>query len=189
MTRPKIRTTILTLITALVIAAVAAPLASAAVVPNGNVLGDAPTISDGYTPETQIWGMLPPQFSATHSNASSTNLHVQGLVNVTPSGGQVIQSLIQKGYRFEIRIWGDDPSSDDLLLGPFRPQMLYMFDQSFNAGGLGYVLDANNIPNRWLDEDNSRFDDQDEIYAGIRLLDPSGKTIRSIETKRLIFNY
>jgi hypothetical protein len=187
MTRPKIRITILSLVTALVIAAVAAPLASAAEVPRGSVLGDAPTTSDGYTPETAIWGMNTPAFQVFGNTRTTSSVYVQGLVFTTPDGVEAAQGLLDEGYRFQIRVWGDDPVSDDLLAGPITPEMFAMWDGDFDGpGGLGYRADIP-VSNRVLDEDNSRFDDQDEVYAGIRLLDPSGQTIRSIETKRISY--
>jgi len=180
-TRRKIRTTILSLATALVIAAVAAPLASAATVPPDSALGHTLTTA----PETQIWGMTTPSFTIFGTSRTTSSVYVQGLVFTTPDGVQAAQGLIDQGYRFQIRVWGDDSVYDDLLLGPITPRMLPMWDGSFERpGGLGYVLEAP-VSNSVLDEDDSILDDHDEIYAGIRLLDPSGQTIRSKETKRI----
>jgi hypothetical protein len=185
MTRRKIRTTILSLVTALVIAAVAAPLASAAVVPSGSVLGNTLTTSDGYTPETQICCMDTPSFTVFSNTTTTSSVYVQGLIVTNPYGVQAVQALLNEGYRIQIRVWGDDPVYDDLLVGPVTPEMYPGVNgPDATYGGLGFRADIP-VSNSVLDEDDSIFDERDEVYASIRLLDPNGKTIKSGETKRI----
>jgi hypothetical protein len=120
------------------------------------------------SPTLRIW---------SNTNTMST-VDVQGLIRTSPATLQGVQQLLDRGYRIRIRVWGDDPVYNDLLFGPATPDMY------FARGGLGFrgqFLVGNSV----LDEDDSFFDNHDEIYANVRLLDPSGNTIRSGDTNSL----
>jgi hypothetical protein len=76
-------------------------------------------------------------------------------------------------YRAEVRLWGEDTFSDDLLKGPMAPL-------AFNGTEV-YVEFA--VSGSTLDED---WRDRDEIYAGIRIVSRStGKVMEGIETYRV----
>jgi hypothetical protein len=112
-------------------------------------------------------------------------VYVQGLIVTNPYGVQAVQGLLNKGYRIQIRVWGDDPVYDDLLVGPVTPEMYPAVNgPDATYGGLGFRADIP-VSNNVLDEDDSFFDERDEVYASIRLLDPNGHTIKSGETKRI----
>lgn len=88
------------------------------------------------------------------------------------------EALTDAGYKIEVRLWGNDDVSlgnaDDLLAGPSAGRL------SVGPEGVRYTV-------RWrastglLDEDIG----EDELYAGVRLIDPEGKTIRKIASKEL----
>jgi hypothetical protein len=98
-------------------------------------------------------------------------VHVYGQVGMSQIDAQ---SLINSRYNVVIRLWGDDPASDDLLMGPY--------DSTMSAGYYGlYYSIANKVPNSLLNEDWGG----DEVYAGVRLVQPNTVTLRSAETNRV----
>ena len=98
-------------------------------------------------------------------------VHVYGQVGMSQAEAQ---DLINRHYNVVIRLWGDDPASDDLLMGPYTPVV------SAAYFGLSYSI-ANKVPNSLLNEDWGG----DEIYAGVRLVQPNTTTLRSAETNRV----
>jgi hypothetical protein len=102
-------------------------------------------------------------------------INIDGVVTMSQSAAS---DAINHGYTIELRYWGDDPSSDDLLHGPVNPRTVFAA-----ADGLHfqhYVA----LPHFLLDEDSFFNDNIDEIYVGSRLLDPSGKTVSLVESNR-----
>jgi hypothetical protein len=96
------------------------------------------------------------------------------------------EGLIAKNYRVVFRVWGDDLVSDDLLQGPNLCGNVYSSPRGLEFSCWGGRSS--------LDEDDSTFDDHDEIYAGIRLVTSAswvngqlqyGTTVRSAETNRV----
>jgi len=78
--------------------------------------------------------------------------------------------------RIEVRLWGDDPSYDDLLAGPYTTAWWNGSEASIEFAVSGDTLDED-----W---------GTDEIYAGIRVIDKAtGKTLEGIETFRVNGNY
>jgi hypothetical protein len=98
-------------------------------------------------------------------------VHVYGQVNMTRAEAQ---DLINRHYNVVIRLWGDDPSSDDLLMGPYTPVV------SAEYFGLHYSV-AHKVPNSLLNEDWG----EDDLYAGVRLVQPNTVTLRSAESNRV----
>jgi hypothetical protein len=112
------------------------------------------------------------------------------------------------GYRIAMRAWGDDTFSDDLLVGPvyipykapstISPTCIHE-DQPATAArsyfyrGSGILkirgcLRTSRMFGR-LNEDNTFPDYGDEIYVGVRLLNPQGGTVSSDETNRVTGRY
>jgi len=77
------------------------------------------------------------------------------------------------GSRVVIRYWGDDPSSDDLLVGPKE-----FFLASFqDIGFLDICVDSETLNEDW---------GEDEIYAGVRVFDAVTGVQREVaETNRI----
>jgi hypothetical protein len=98
-------------------------------------------------------------------------VHVYGQVAMSRTEAQ---DLINSHYNVVIRLWGDDPSYDDLLMGPYTPVV------SAEYFGLSYSI-ANKVPNSLLNEDWG----DDELYAGARLVQPNTVTLRSAESNRV----
>jgi hypothetical protein len=93
------------------------------------------------------------------------------------------ERLQASGHRILMRLWGDDPVSDDLLQRPY----LFGFDVKPCCAATWTTFKwARWVNSRVLDEDH--YPDRDEIYAGIRLVDSSGRTIRSVESNRVKLN-
>ena len=111
-------------------------------------------------------------------------------------------------HRVEIRLWGDDPSYDDLLQRP-----LYIrytgWDQGqchtttrssfYSSVGIGpgnvriygdlKIRGCLRVPTARLNEDTGIFEGQDEIYAGVRLVSPHTGTVRLAESNRVRRNF
>ena len=108
---------------------------------------------------------------------------VVGLVRMSYSEAAQALNLPTYSPQVQIRLWGDDPFSDNLLHGEtawaeFRsqPDGLY-FEKTFCVEGSR------------LNEDQSWTDNRDEVYAGVRLVNSrTGSTIRAGETNR-VYDY
>lgn len=101
-------------------------------------------------------------------------------------------------HRIALRLWGDDPTYDDLQLPTQyinykKPTAIEPRCGRF--GGSYFYAEASAVKIRWcrwsptpdgntslLNEDTAFFDDRDEIYVGVRLIGPDTKTVRSDET-------
>lgn len=116
---------------------------------------------------------------------SSCEVSVEGLVAMTQAEAR---TLLDSGHRVVVRVWGEDPIHDDLLLGPYILARGSVWSPSYAAAtptGLTLRLWVV-VANTALDEDS--YPDpglRDELYAGVRLVDPAGRTIRSAETNRV----
>jgi hypothetical protein len=113
------------------------------------------------------------------------SIDVQGVVTMSQAAAQ---DSINHGYTVQLRYWGRDPSSDDLLYGPIAAPNVFAA-----ADGLHYQHNVA-LAHSVLDEDNTLgvMDDswgvateEDEIYVGARFLDPSGKTVSLMESNRI----
>src|SRR5687767_13401943 len=102
------------------------------------------------------------------------------------------QDLINRGYRVNFRGWGDDPVSDDFVFGPDPAST------ATSAGALGltgttqglWYKGSRGLPCSHRDEDDSVFDDRDELYVGVRLVTgysngQYGPTVKSKESNRI----
>jgi hypothetical protein len=78
-------------------------------------------------------------------------------------------------HRVEVRLWGDDTWYDDFLAGPFVRYYgfgnFYSIDMCANAST--------------LDEDWG----EDEVYAGVRVYDSSGRQTESVESNRIVRSF
>lgn len=86
------------------------------------------------------------------------------------------QRLIDSGHKVFVRLWGEDPASDDLLMGPYDAGA----SAYYYPAGVGFDI-AHKVPNSLLNEDWGG----DELYAGVRLVNSIGQTLRSAETNRV----
>jgi hypothetical protein len=108
-------------------------------------------------------------------------VHLQGTLS---TGTRLeAQRLVFSGHRIVMRLWGDDPVSDDFLYGP----QTFSFDVNPCCATTWTTFKWGRwINSRELDDDN--WPDGDEVYAGIRLVDSRGRTIRSVESNRVKLN-
>jgi len=82
------------------------------------------------------------------------------------------------GFKVVYRVWGDDPSSDDLLAGPFTE----IYDEIVPS-----VITVGACSNY-----NSTFDEdwgEDEIYFGIRIFDLSTGVQREVVESNRVVGY
>lgn len=117
------------------------------------------------------------------------HVSVDGVVKMTQAEAQ---GFINSGHKVVVRVWGEDPISDDLLLGPYfltPGNSVAVQTGSITAMPQGLAFRWSRRATRGqLDEDyapetSSVFDD-DDVYAGVRLVNSDGTTIRSGETNR-----
>ena len=110
---------------------------------------------------------------------------VDGVVNMTQSQAQ---SYLNNGYTMQLRLWGDDPSSDNLRYGPY-------FKTGGTGGGYGqltaqadglHFFRTIQLTGNYLNEDSGWYEgDGDELYVGVRFVTPGGATVRAVETNRV----
>jgi hypothetical protein len=103
---------------------------------------------------------------------------------VIPMSQAEAQELISGGHKFVWQLWGDDGVSADPLGGPWGPP----YTTSATAQGLAFNLSGRFRSSR-LDEDDSRFDDRDELYADVLLLNSRGVTVRPGKSNRVYGRY
>jgi hypothetical protein len=116
-------------------------------------------------------GSMTANLSITPAESGYKWVHVHGNV---PMSQVEAQSLINERHNVVVRLYGEDTFSDDLLMGP------YTAVSGANYDGLWFSI-AHKVRNSLLNEDWGT----DEIYAGVRLLKPTGDTLRSDETNRV----
>jgi hypothetical protein len=114
-----------------------------------------------------------------NSQEERRDLFVDGELFVSET---LAHGLVDSGHRFQMRIWGDDPASDDRITGLFTPglrgtpeafQNPHLGTFFFTTHGLGFRIKAM-VKRKQLNEDWG----EDEIYAGVRLVNSDGTTIR-----------
>jgi hypothetical protein len=114
-----------------------------------------------------------------------------GLYGDFPMSKSEAQAKINAGYGVVVRIWGDDQYYDDLLAGPYR---LGPYGHTISYGqvwatdnGLQYVIRMDMTASR-LNEDSvpgNPYDEMDDIYAGVRMVNKGGSTIAKVESNRV----
>jgi hypothetical protein len=111
---------------------------------------------------------------------------VDGLVRMSQTEAQ---TLVDTGHRVVVRVWGEDSFADDLLLGPYTLTRRKPWNASqyiaAAPGGLKIHL-RDEVYGSDLNED--LYPDpamRDELYAGVRLVDSAGRTVRSGESNRV----
>jgi hypothetical protein len=165
MTTSKLRTAIAVLAAVVTVMAVGLPAA-----PAGAAIGSmTATLTTGQTPAS------PPSCLVT----------VLGQVRMTQTEAQ---GLMDSGHKVWVRVWGDDPLSDDLIreytLTPVEQGVGGLTRIWANSTGLSFRV-VDKIPHRWLDEDGFDPAHRDEVYAGVRLLNSNRTTIRSAVTNQV----
>jgi hypothetical protein len=110
------------------------------------------------------------------TNGGVHHTDAQGVVTMSQAAAQ---DSINHGYSVQLRYWGDDEFSDDLLYGPIAAPNMFAA-----ADGLHYQYNVN-LPSSELNEDDLVTGELDEIYVGARFLDPSGKTVSQVESNRV----
>lgn len=98
---------------------------------------------------------------------------------VFPMSQAAAQDAINHGYTAQMRLWGDDPVSDDLRFTYPQPITL-----SAQADGLHASRSAR-VARSVVNEDNSWTDNHDELYVGVRIVGPNGATALSVESNRV----
>jgi len=101
------------------------------------------------------------------TNSAGTQFDYVMRVNYT------LHRYYPNGSRVVIRYWGDDPSSDDLLMGPVEFRLPYWLD----TGYLDVCVNSSTLDEDW---------GEDEIYAGVRVYDAvTGVQHEVAETNRI----
>ena len=127
-------------------------------------------------------GTMQAKLTITRYKAGYSNVAVFGHVPATQGEAR---ALLNGGAKVVMRMWGDDPVSDDLLFGPYDATEFVPASPDFQPMGLHFHKVLIGVPNSKLDEDTGGYDTEgDELYVGVRLLSRSGGTIRSRETNR-----
>ena len=113
--------------------------------------------------------------SVSRNIGSYYTVQVSGVVSMTQAGAQ---QLISSGYRVKWDLYGSDPISDDYLFGP-DPAGVTATSQGLAFTGVRVVQGS------LLDEDDSWFDDHDELISHASLVNSSGSTVRSAESNEV----
>lgn len=162
------------------IAIVASASASASAIGIG--LATAPAHAAPYLNVTANLSFHP----VDRTNFSVYLLDVQGVVTMSQAAAQ---DSINHGNTIQLRYWGDDPNSDDLIYGPVTAPNMFAA-----ADGLHYQYNVN-LPSSQLNEDDTFVvdavadDGADEIYVGARFLDSRGKTLSMAESNRIVSHF
>ncbi len=130
--------------------------------------------------DASVGSISPASLSVSAPSNGLRTVSVSGVVR-TSSRAEAVQ-LYSNGYRVVYRLWGDDPSSDDLLW-----DTSYVSNYDYEPDGLhfsGTIV----MQSSYLNEDTCWCDNWDEVYAGIRMINSSGATSRSAESNRT-YNY
>ncbi len=124
-------------------------------------------------PANATIGPITANLTVTRVQPGYYDVRVEGVVPMTAAEAR---GLIDSGHKIVLRLWGDDPVSDDLLHGPYESGFFVVPDK-----GLGIRRVLLRMSHRVLNEDLGG----DELYVGVRLVNSTGATIRSRETNRV----
>jgi len=133
-----------------------------------------PATGTRVTPSVSI-GAMSESLSVTRNVGSYYTVQVRGVVSMTQAGAQ---QLISSGYRVNWDLYGSDPISDDYLFGP-DPAGVTATSQGLAFTGVRVVQGS------LLDEDDSWFDDHDELISHANLVNSSGATVKSAESNEV----
>jgi hypothetical protein len=114
------------------------------------------------------------------TNFAIYHTDVQGVVTMSQAAAQ---DSINHGYTVQLRYWGDDEFSDDLLYGPIAAPNMFAA-----ADGLHYQYNVN-LAHTVLDEDHVVAGEEDEIYVGARFVDRGGTTVSQVESNHFEMGY
>jgi hypothetical protein len=98
------------------------------------------------------------KLTVTPTQPGYQRVSISGRVTMTESEAQ---GLIDTGHKVVLRLWGDDPCYDDLLIGP------YTASAAAAATGLEFRKELLLLGNSDLDEH--------QLYVGAQLVDPAGR--------------
>jgi hypothetical protein len=125
-------------------------------------------------------GCIVSTFTPRLSVAKNFQRYSVDVFGVVPMTQEQAQGLINQGFKVQWRLWGDDPVFDDFLFGPDPASI------ASSPGALGLSITTQGLAFKGsrvttggtLDEDDSFFDDHDELYGAVRLLNASGGVVR-----------
>jgi hypothetical protein len=110
--------------------------------------------------------------------AEGTGYYWIPVSGVFPMSSAAAQDAINHGYTVQLRLWGDDPVSDDL-------QYTYPnADLYADTDGLHFSRSAR-VPRSVVNEDSSWTDNHDELYVGARAVGPGGNVALKVESNRV----
>jgi hypothetical protein len=98
------------------------------------------------------------KLSVTPTQPGFQRVSISGRVTMTEAEAQ---GLIDTGHKVVLRLWGEDPFYDDLLLGP------YTAAASATWAGLEFHKELLLLGNSDLDEH--------QLHVGAQLVDPAGR--------------
>jgi hypothetical protein len=124
-------------------------------------------------PANAAVGSLSAKLSINPYISGRYTVAVDGVIPMTKAEAQ---QKLNSGNAVVYSLWGADPSSDDHLGGEFHVNV-----RSATANGLEFHAWATWTAQQ-LDEDDSFYDNHDEIYASVRLSSSQGATVRSANT-------
>jgi len=110
--------------------------------------------------------------------AEGTGYYWIPVSGVFPMSRAAAQDAINHGYTVQLRLWGDDPYSDDLQY-TYPNAVLSVGDD-----GLHFSRSAR-VWHSVLNEDDSWTDDHDELYVGARAVGPTGNIALKVESNRV----
>lgn len=123
-------------------------------------------------------GSMSASLSISPAGGGLQTVYVSGVVR-TSSESEALNLYYSLGYRAVFRLWGDDPIWDNLLW-----DTSYMANYDAEPDGL-YFSGVIVVPSSRLNEDWGG----DEVYAGVRLINSSGSTIRSAQSNTVNGNF
>jgi hypothetical protein len=183
-----IRSTVLALAVAVALAAALTPVASAGPAPPGGVGDEVLTQEPTWEPAPDQDGILNiDYFEAAFRVDPSYDNHpawkfvdFDGLMSLNSAdAAEFFHGYHVTGrYQLEYRVMGDDPGSDSLLMSSGASSLnILSRPNGFWIGG--HI----SVQSKVLNEDQSWFDNRDEVYGEVRLLDhTTGQTVRSLKT-------
>jgi hypothetical protein len=103
------------------------------------------------------------KLTVTPTQPGYQRVSISGQVTMSETDAQ---GLLESGHKVVLRMWGEDPSYDDLLIGP------YTAAASATPAGLEFHKELLLLGNPDLDEH--------QLFVGAQVVDPAGR--RAAET-------